>query len=579
MGFIPKNCENHEITSILNSMNHLQDDEIIELQKNGEGYIPVTRNKYGVMESIWNFFYGIFGKPHCRRMADISQFMIAFIDKNQQEIVKNINNLHTLDLIQNRYSNEKSAVKREFATALDKKIQDIKKARFSELENSYSKKQIEKDYLVQQVKDLPERIHSNKYEIENLHSQIKLMTQEQLETEKKIPQLTKSIECFTVFSEAPESHLNDFVENLGANGQENEGVKIKDKIVVRRDIYRLELSKQLDYNVLLKAQLVEGQQRLIDLQKTLELNESEFKKAKSEKNKADMELLYLEAQLVDHQESPSALTQIRCKDNSILNIHSEILEEHVAKEYIPDILALLEQQPSAQVKLFIDRLYGKSQTDSIEELFNLFILLDFLNGSEKMVDSLLDKVKMKLVNMRIDHAKEIEAIVKNHFETISQFQVLDEFILFSLLTYDFFTKLSHFSSVGIKIRRLANALHKQKDPRGNLLLGMLNKDLEQLQKAADGGLARVQNYIGYLYYHGSNSNFSVSKNQVKGMEYYALAADQNLPLAVHNLGNCYKEKGEHEMAKEFYTKAAKLGHQYSIKILKECYNIDFEDDS
>lgn len=81
-----------------------------------------------------------------------------------------------------------------------------------------------------------------------------------------------------------------------------------------------------------------------------------------------------------------------------------------------------------------------------------------------------------------------------------------------------------------------------------------------LQAAADAGDAQSQFLLGKAYWHGNG----VEKNQVKAVEYYTRAAEQNHADALAGLGAAHTlgqgvEKKDEALAADYFRKAAELG--------------------
>jgi hypothetical protein len=83
---------------------------------------------------------------------------------------------------------------------------------------------------------------------------------------------------------------------------------------------------------------------------------------------------------------------------------------------------------------------------------------------------------------------------------------------------------------------------------------------KSIRMANEGSLADQMN-LGYMYLYGTNG---VEQNFENSFKYYAMAADQNDPIALNNLGSLYFNgigtKQNHGKALELFSKSADLGN-------------------
>ena len=86
-------------------------------------------------------------------------------------------------------------------------------------------------------------------------------------------------------------------------------------------------------------------------------------------------------------------------------------------------------------------------------------------------------------------------------------------------------------------------------------------ELEQKMSAADDGDVSAQIDLGYMYLYGVDG---VERDLDKAFHYYSLAAEQNNPTALHNLGSLYYNglgtKRNTKVAVELFKKSAELGN-------------------
>lgn len=96
--------------------------------------------------------------------------------------------------------------------------------------------------------------------------------------------------------------------------------------------------------------------------------------------------------------------------------------------------------------------------------------------------------------------------------------------------------------------------------------------VEYYTKAAERGLAKAQNTLGYCWNFGEGVD---EVNYEKAVEWYRKAAEQGFPKAQTNLGRCYiYGEGvpiDHRKAFELFRKAAEKGYPTAIYNLALCY--------
>lgn len=96
--------------------------------------------------------------------------------------------------------------------------------------------------------------------------------------------------------------------------------------------------------------------------------------------------------------------------------------------------------------------------------------------------------------------------------------------------------------------------------------------VEYYLKAAERGLAKAQNTLGYCWNFGEGVD---EVNYEKAVEWYRKAAEQGFPKAQINLGRCYiYGEGvpiDHRKAVEWYRKAAAQNHPTAFYSLALCY--------
>ena len=102
----------------------------------------------------------------------------------------------------------------------------------------------------------------------------------------------------------------------------------------------------------------------------------------------------------------------------------------------------------------------------------------------------------------------------------------------------------------------------------------LNHALCEAHKAENGGRADAAkiNSLGVWHERGKHG---FQKNAAKAYEYYELAASHGNALAMHNLGDLYRQgKGvlhDGAQAFEWYRKAAQAGHAIGLEDMGDCY--------
>lgn len=85
--------------------------------------------------------------------------------------------------------------------------------------------------------------------------------------------------------------------------------------------------------------------------------------------------------------------------------------------------------------------------------------------------------------------------------------------------------------------------------------------------AADQNNRDGQYNLSQIYMHETG----VENKYDEGMEYLIKAANNNHPLALHNLGCIYDREGKHQQAFECYIKSADSGYQNAQHNLALCY--------
>lgn len=97
-----------------------------------------------------------------------------------------------------------------------------------------------------------------------------------------------------------------------------------------------------------------------------------------------------------------------------------------------------------------------------------------------------------------------------------------------------------------------------------------------LIKLANAGNPKAQNQLGLMYQYGYGINQQSTIDLVKAKYWLEQAANQNYPVAIHNLAALiYNEAttdGEFETALNLFTKAATLNHYESYNFIGNYYN-------
>lgn len=605
MGFTPKICKSEDLYCVLNNLSEMNEDEIIELKYEKDGYVPTTTQKYGFLEFIAKKFHAIFGKPKARRITHITTFILEFVQKNEKAIAENTDNLLALKKIQEKFSFSKSSIKTKFATGLDLKIKNITKNKISEIKENLNKFNLYKTELSENLNDnyiLIKDFNNKKMILEN---KIKKLESDISEKTKKIKDLQDKIQFYTKLSELPTQLLNDYVVICSSSNNKDESSILLNKLSPQqiRDIEdtfsRVELQKEKNRLEDIKSKMGKNKIKLSELAENLSTVEASNVQLSSdiENNKRDIllnELLIVE--LEANKEIPNHLEKIECQDGHSLYIYKDVLKQFLSdgslqntydKKYniSPDdvvrhFIVLCKNFPSNQIRSFIEVLYGKPFSDNTEELLNVYIViayfkvalkeLDSGKGIEKIVDRYSNHFDVLLRNYTKN--KELEFFINNNPEMILNHQELTDFIFFS--SNYLFYEIKNLSSTIIKnVRAMALKLAKMNDDRGTCTLAILDDDKEMIKKlheeAAMNGIAVSQNFMAKQYY--------IEKDYDTAAKLFQLAADQNYHCAVNNLGVMYlKGQGvpkNYEKAKELLIKAAGYGNESSKLSLKNHFNM------
>ena len=135
----------------------------------------------------------------------------------------------------------------------------------------------------------------------------------------------------------------------------------------------------------------------------------------------------------------------------------------------------------------------------------------------------------------------------------TQDEEVDDKGTFSFLNFSFIKKHLNFSSVDEEGNEVLDDLSDPNKPRKET-------PLERMTRLADNGKLDAQLNLGYMYLYGQDG---VKTDYKKAFHYYELAANQNNPIALNNLGSLYFNgigtQVNYQKAAELFYRAAQQG--------------------